>query len=414
MNYRSGILTGVLATLATLGSAVGAWWLVTHPATGEKPSRPPPHATVGRLVKEDQFNTITLTAEAQKRLAVQTGKIEQRSVRRRRLYGGEVTVPPGQTIVVSAPLCGVLELPEGSATRAGSPVKKGQHVYNLLPMLTPEGRVSLQTLQIESDGQVNNASTAKEAAKVALNRARRMLRDETGSRKLVEDAQEKYDIATRTLEAATARRALLVRAAGEGKNGTAMPLPIDCPCAGLVRNVSALPGQIVPSGAALFEVVNIESVWLRVPVFAGDLPDIDVKGQTRAGNLAARAGQLLRTALPVDAPPSANPAAGTVDLFYKLDNRGVGFRPGERVTLSLPLTGEALSLTAPWAAVVYDIHGGAWVYEHTSERTYVRRRVVVRFTEGDLVVLDAGPPAGTRVVTAGAAELFGVEVGFGK
>jgi hypothetical protein len=33
---------------------------------------------------------------------------------------------------------------------------------------------------------------------------------------------------------------------------------------------------------------------------------------------------------------------------------------------------------------------------------------------GESAVLDQGPPTGTRVVTAGAAELFGTEFGVGK
>ncbi len=68
----------------------------------------------------------------------------------------------------------------------------------------------------------------------------------------------------------------------------------------------------------------------------------------------------------------------------------------------------------PWSAVIHDIHGGTWVYERTGERTFVRRRVVVRFVTGPTAVLEGGPEVGTRVVTAGAAELFGTETGFSK
>jgi len=68
----------------------------------------------------------------------------------------------------------------------------------------------------------------------------------------------------------------------------------------------------------------------------------------------------------------------------------------------------------PWSAVVFDIHGGTWVYERTGDRSYARRRVVVRYVAGDAAVLESGPPPGTAVVTAGAAELFGTETGFSK
>jgi hypothetical protein len=114
------------------------------------------------------------------------------------------------------------------------------------------------------------------------------------------------------------------------------------------------------------------------------------------------------------APPSANPATGTVDVYYEMDNRSPRSSPGQRVGVALPLASEAESLTAPWAAVLHDIHGGTWVYEQTGERTFVRRRVSVRHVVGDTAVLAAGPAVGARVVTAGAAELFGAETGFSK
>jgi hypothetical protein len=54
------------------------------------------------------------------------------------------------------------------------------------------------------------------------------------------------------------------------------------------------------------------------------------------------------------------------------------------------------------------------VYEKTGDRSYTRRRVVVRYVAADTAVLESGPPPGTTVVTAGAAELFGTETGFSK
>ena len=44
---------------------------------------------------------------------------------------------------------------------------------------------------------------------------------------------------------------------------------------------------------------------------------------------------------------------------------------------------------------------------------FVRRRVELARVVEDLAVLRRGPPAGTSVVTVGAAELFGTEFGVG-
>lgn len=178
--------------------------------------------------------------------------------------------------------------------------------------------------------------------------------------------------------------------------------------------MSALPEQNVPAGAALFEVVDLSRVWVRVPVYVGDLPQVDAAAPARVGVLSARPGSARIPAAPVVAPPSADPLAGTVDLMYELDNRALKYSPGQRVGADLVLKGEAESLACPWSAVIHDIHGGTWVYEQTAERTFVRRRVVVRYVVDDVAVLASGPAPGAKVVGAGAAELFGTETGFTK
>jgi hypothetical protein len=68
---------------------------------------------------------------------------------------------------------------------------------------------------------------------------------------------------------------------------------------------------------------------------------------------------------------------------------------------------------APYAAVLYDVNGIAWVYTMPQPLSYVRQRVTVDYVEGDVAVLSHGPGLGTAVVTQGVAELYGTEIGVG-
>jgi hypothetical protein len=68
----------------------------------------------------------------------------------------------------------------------------------------------------------------------------------------------------------------------------------------------------------------------------------------------------------------------------------------------------------PYSAVIYDLHGETWVFTNPEPLTYVRDTVKVDFIDGDLAVLSQGPPSGTMVVTVGAPELHGAEVGVGE
>lgn len=63
----------------------------------------------------------------------------------------------------------------------------------------------------------------------------------------------------------------------------------------------------------------------------------------------------------------------------------------------------------PYAAVIYDPEGDTFAYTSPEPRVYVRKKVKISRVDGDRVVLADGPPLGTRVVTAGAAEVYGTE-----
>jgi hypothetical protein len=63
-----------------------------------------------------------------------------------------------------------------------------------------------------------------------------------------------------------------------------------------------------------------------------------------------------------------------------------------------------------YAALIYDGKGVPWAYTVTGERTFLRQQVTVDHVEGDEALLSDGVSPGTRVVTTGAAELWGAEL----
>ncbi|MFT3881522.1 MAG: efflux RND transporter periplasmic adaptor subunit [Gemmatales bacterium] len=415
MGYRSGVLTGLILALVLVAGAAGGWWLLNSKGAEAKKSAPPPiPASVPKPLKEDQITSLTLTADAEQRLALSTATIERKSMRRSRTYGGEVMIPVGHTLIVSSPLSGMLRATSSGSPVPGQTVKAGQPMFELLPLLTPEGRANLATSKVDADGLVQNAQTQLDAATIALNRAMQLLKDEAGSKRQVDEAQAQVDLAKKALEAATARRDLLVKVIGDVDRGTASAIVIEAPTTGMLRNLSVRAGQTIPSGAAMFEVFDPSHMWVRVPVYVGDLKDLDTSAPANIAALTTAPGVAGQSAKPVVAPPSANALAGTVDLFYELDNRTTKYSPAHRVGVTIPQNDSADSLTIPWSAIVHDIHGGSWVYEKTGAHTFVRRRVQVRFVNGNTAVLINGPAVGTNIVTAGAAELFGTETGFSK
>lgn len=408
------LATVTLTFALALAVAAGAWWLITNKPSTAKADKPPGPASVAKVVKEVDLNTIVLTEEAEKRIGLTLAAVEAKSVRRVRVYGGEVTVPVGRTILVAAPLGGTLKAPPGGVPRAGSTVKAGSHIIELTPLLTPDGRATLTAALADANGQMNTAKASFDLADIALKRAEQVLKGGAGSQRQVDEARAAFDVAKRTLDAATARQAILNKVVGDAEGGAAASFPIDAPEDGILRVVSVLPGQTVPLGAALFEVVDLSTLWVRVPLPVGDLDGIDRTAQAQIGKLSGPPNTSQPSAKPVVAPPSANPLAATVDVFYELPNSDGTLTPGQRLGVTIPLADANESLTVPWSAVVFDVHGGTWVYTQTAPRTYVRTRVVVRYTVGADAILASGPAKGTKVVALGVQELFGAETGFIK
>jgi multidrug efflux pump subunit AcrA (membrane-fusion protein) len=213
-----------------------------------------------------------------------------------------------------------------------------------------------------------------------------------------------------TVAALTAARERL-SVASKNPVGAQGELIVSAPFDGIVQRVSAVQGQTVAASAALLEIAQVDTLWIRVPVYAGDVDAIDATRPVAVGKLGAT--DPPKYARRVTAPLKGDPAAASVDLYFELPGAGVSLRPGERVLVELPLRSTEKGLVVPVAAVLYDIHGDTWVYEDLGGNAYARRRIEVARHAGEHAVVTRGIGEGALVVTAGAAELFGTEFGAG-
>jgi membrane fusion protein, heavy metal efflux system len=400
--------------------------------SGQKKAEAP--ATLQKPTQEENLAIVVLTTDAEKRLGIAFGEIERQEVPRMRTFGGDVVIPFGQSVIVSAPVAGTLAAPDGGSVPApGTQVTAGNAVYRFLPLLSPDRTVpnqaelvqmanaqgSLVSQQITATGDVERGQAEVENARINFDRATKLLKDSVGSARDVDDTRARLQIAERMLVAAEARKEVLDQLTLDLKEGrTTTAIPITAPQSGVLRRLIAVAGQTVAAGEILFEIADLNRMWIRVPVYVGQQDKLDLAAGALVHGLTDSTKD-SRPATPIDAPPSADALASTADLYFEIDNSKGELRPGERVGVTLQERGEATSLVAPEKAVLYDIYGGTWVYTHSTEHQYLRRRVVIRHTfddpsKGRLAVLVSGPEVGTKVVTDGAAELFGTEFGAGK
>ena len=374
-------------------------------ASSEK-SQPP--ATVQNAVKETDLTTVILIPAAETRLGIELAAVEVRSIEKNRTYGGEVVSVSGRSITVNAPLSGTLLLPEnGLVPAAGKQITISEPIYRLLLALP---RQDILTVQEE----VALRQADFELAEKAVKRARQLLDEKAGSLKELEQAQSQLSKAMASLKVAKARIELLekgeIDSADEGLSSLLVRSPID----GIIQKIHVSPGQTVTASEALVEITSIDPVWIKVPVYVGDLTSIDSNQPAKVHNLGDFAAVETQTAKPVVASFTADPQSVTVDIFYELPNTGFSYRPGQKVSVTINLKVSEQTLVVPYSSILYDMYGGTWVYENTEPQKYVRRRIELLHVLDGLAVLSRGPAVGAKVVSAGAAELFGTEFGVGK
>ena len=388
MKFSARMLTTMCLGLALLGC-------------GGEVGSPGPPDHVENAVPESQLTTISLTEAAVRRLGVETAAVERRIVKVTRLFGGELLVPPGRVMTVGAPTAGIALGPRrGDMLPAGARLAAGDVVMELLPL--PPDSDALGTSE-----EVAIRESELSVARARAERARQLLTGRSGSQEQVERAEADLVRAEAAVRLARSQQALLLGADASGLT----PITLVTQQAGVLAELHAASGQLVPAGAPLFAVQAQERLWVRVPVYASDQNATNTEAPASVAALGSSAGQPGRVAQAVVGPPSANPTAASIDLYYEIDNSDDAFRPGQRVQVDIDLKEGGEHLVVPWSAVLQDIHGGSWVYVQRSPGVYVRTRIDLQRIVGDVAVLARGPDPGAEVVTVGVAELAGSEFG---
>lgn len=178
--------------------------------------------------------------------------------------------------------------------------------------------------------------------------------------------------------------------------------------------VVALPGA---NAAAL------GAVWVRVRLNQSDLNQVDQAQPVRVlplddeddGEDEDDGWEAEENEPPEGVDDDEDSGAGEGVLYFVVGKAANGLVAGQRVWVQLSLLGSGMPRRiVPYASVIYDVNGGAWVYTSPEPLVFIRQSIRIDYIEGDLAFLTEGPPAGTQVVTVGGALLLGAETGVSK
>lgn len=322
-------------------------------------------------------------------LGIQTAPLQLRADSVRASFPAQVVVPPNAEQVISSPVPGLVSqllVQQNQAVRAGAP---------LVRIVSPElGQLQLQLLRARA-----RATLARQTAQ----REQRLFDEGIIPQRRVQESQANLIEGEAALQQAQAAlrlagmpTAAIARIAVSGNLQDSVTL--SATHAGIVTEIAVKTGQRVDSAGLLVRIAQTATLWLdiQIPVTEGARwqPGTRVKVQGR--EIAARI---------VSAGPTVSASSQTVLLRAVIEGKAGQVRPGEVLTVELPVGAPTGSWDLPLSAVAHD-GDGAYLFVRTQDG-FEARPVKIAASAGQRVQVQGALKAGEQVAVSGVVALKG-------
>ncbi len=304
-------------------------------------------------------------------------------------YKAKLTASTGGRLVLSA-----------SAPTLGSPVKKGQVLARIQPIVSAAG--NLGALQAD----VTAAQAEAKAAEAAKARLERLVASDSVPKRRLEEAEAVLEVSKAKLLAARTRLSAYQASAGGSSRATAGAFRIASPIDGTLVEHNVTEGETVSAGSLLYTVIDLDRVWVEGRVFEPDVPKFEgaenawftVDGRDAVFEIGGDTGRLVTVGHVLD------PKSRTVPVVYEAQNPARKIRIGQFAKLSVATGPPTQTLVIPEAALLQD-GNQTIVFVHTSGEAFERRVVSLGARSRGLAEVKSGVTAGERVVTVGAYDV---------
>ena len=302
------------------------------------------------------YTNVKLTADRKQLIGVQTGMTEMRSLGRTVRTVGRVAVDETRLYKISTKFDGYIEKLYVNVT--GQRVRKGQPLFSVY---------SPDLLATQQEYLLAMRAAKQSPSLLAAARQRLLL----------------WDITPADIEK-------LERTGTVRKS-----LTIDSPVSGVVLNKLAVQGGRVTPGEPLFEIANLDRVWIQADVYESELPFIRV-GATATTTLSYVPGRKWTGRVTFIAP-TVDPMTRTVKVRTEFDNADGALKPdmfGD-VVIEQP---ERKVIVVPDSAVL-QTGTRSVVFVVADDGTFEPREVSVGTKSDQFYEVRSGLTAGEKVVT---------------
>ena len=288
---------------------------------------------------------------------------------------GTVTASPQGMAVIQTPQTGKIV---SLRVTPGQTVSKGQ------TLATVEQQVEAGT-QIDIISQRNSLNAEVKAAKAQYDRLLGIA--DIAAKKDVSEARARYEAAVQNLR--------LLNANVGGNAGSTKMISLTSPISGIVGTFNYAIGAVVSSGQTLFEITNLNRVYIEAQVFASDLDDVSKGSRFVAFSTSDTATFSLRMVSTAQAVNTENQSQRVV---FELINPDGKFKIGENVRVLKYGSNRITQLVVPTAAII-DISGKPAVFIKDKAEQFSISFIQKGETNALYTAIVKGAEAGERVVT---------------
>ncbi len=311
---------------------------------------------------------------------------------------GEIRPVAGREARLTAPAAGRLLLAE-PVPILGMPVVAGQVLASIAPRLAAGGDRATFAADVSALG------AEVDAAKAELARAERLVADQAAPTRTVDEARTHLRVAEARLAGARGRLGQF-DATATGSGGGARRFLVRSPIAGTFGSLDVASGQNVEEGQELFDVIDLDRVWLVARVFEPDLPKVEgarsawfyVEGYPQAFTIDDTNARLVTVGRVID------PKTRTAPVIFDVDNKDGRLRIGNFAKVVIATGAPRKGLAIPDSALVEDA-GRTVAYVMVEGESFERRPLRLGIRSNGWTEVLEGLSAGERVVSKGAYEI---------
>jgi RND family efflux transporter MFP subunit len=275
----------------------------------------------------------------------------------------------------------------------GSRVTQGHVLAELLPPTSaPSDLASIESAQSQAAAELALATKDRE-------RAERLVAAGAAPAKRLDEARAAEAMAEARLKAANTRLGQYdTSSSAEGLSNGARLFALRAPISGTIAEAHAAPGANVEAGEVLFEIVDLDRVYVSAIVPESEFP--------RVASLSGAELEIPGVAQPVrlqrliSVGHVVDPASRTFPVIYEVDNRSRRVAVNQTVQVRLFTDAAARAAVVPESAIVDDA-GRPIVFVQVEGESFVRKPVTLGAREGGFVQVVEGLRPGERVVTRG-------------